>query len=284
MRFRGIIAALFLSAAASAETIPVVVPFPAGGATDQVWRTLEPRLNQELQTHGLQLITEYVTGNGGAIGAARVASGQSKLLFTSSSLVISMVNNSTATYQPSDFVVLGYFGSMNMFVAVPESGPATLKEFASQCRRKSFSYATPGVGSTIHLTTAVFLKQLRCDAVHVPYKSTTPALPDLVAGRIDFVVDYATSATSELVKQGKLKNIATLTTSPVKNWHVLVANKDISQLHQAALRQAIRQALTPNTLHQFQQIGLLDVGQDVPSDFLEQQRKLYAKLYQENIK
>ena len=268
---------------AHANLLTVVIPFPAGGVTDRIWRTIEPELNQELKNHNLQVTTEYILGNGGAIGASKVAApGANKLLFVSSSLVISMVNNSAVSYGPDDFNVLGNFGSIPMLLAVPENGPNSLQEFVAQCRGGNLTYATAGVGSTNHLSTVAFLKQHRCTATAVPYKSQTLAVPDLVAGRINFIVDFAASTTAETVKQGKLKNIHNITDLSVKNWHVLAANKNHNPEQLAIVRQAVQRVLSNSSVQQqLQQLGLSGAGQPMVKDFLEQQRKVFDRVYQD---
>lgn len=266
-----------------AEVITVILPFPSGGVTDRIWRTLEPELNQALQPHSLKVVTEYIFGNGGAIAAARAATpGVNKLLFTSSSLAISMVNNPAVTYGPADFTVLGYFGTMPMFVAVAETGPKNLSEFVTRCRTGSMTYATPGVGSGNHLSAVAFLRQQGCSATAVPYKSQIAGLPDVAGGRVDFVLDFETSATAEMVRQGRLRNIHSLTDLNIKNWHVLVAPRDYNHEQLRLVQQALQRVLENTTAQQqFQQLGLTEVGRPVPRDFLEQQRQIFERTYRE---
>lgn len=261
-----------------AETLTVVIPFPPGGATDQIWRTVEPLLINELKSTGIKITTEYAPGAGGGIGAAKVANSKNvRLLFTSTSVAINLVNN-TANYNAADLTTLGYFGSMPMFVAVPLNGPNTVDEFVHECRRDSYLYATPGVGSTIHLMSLEFLYKIKCSATNVPYKSTTPALPDLMAGRLHFVVDFSTSATADLVSQGKLKHLTNLNHSDIKNWHVLAINRpgqhEISKTVSRALS-----AIFSNPANQatFKKLSLQDVGQSVPYDFILLQYRIYQK-------
>jgi len=198
-------------------------------------------------------------------------------LFTSTSVAI---NNSNA-YDPNDLITLGYFGSLPMLVAVPTAGPTTQAEFINDCRQKSYSYATPGVGSTIHLMSLVFLQKINCDAVHVPYKSTTPALPDLVAGRINFVIDFSPSATTELIAQGRLRLLKNLNTEEIKNWHILAASKNIDPNISRTLTVAMHKVFNNQQyLSQFKKLGLQGVGTPVSSDFVWQQHKLFQNFLQ----
>jgi tripartite-type tricarboxylate transporter receptor subunit TctC len=262
----------------SAQVLTVTIPFPPGGATDQIWRVLEPMLSSELSASGIVLTTEYIPGAGGSIGAAKVAkSNDYRLLFTSTSVAIG-----NYAYDPADLLTLGYFGTLPMFVAVPVSGPATYTDFIKECKQGTYSYATPGVGSTIHLMSLAFLQKINCTATHVPYKSTTPALPDLVAGRISFVVDFGTSATAELVTQGRLRHLKNLDTEEIKNWHILASSKNIDPALSASVNTALHKIFKDQSrVANLKKLGLQGVGFPVAQDFVYHQHKLFQKYLQD---
>jgi tripartite-type tricarboxylate transporter receptor subunit TctC len=70
----------FLTPLKAETLISVVIPFSAGGATDQLWRVIEPHLNKRLQPRGIRLITENIPGAGGTIGTNRVATSEKPML------------------------------------------------------------------------------------------------------------------------------------------------------------------------------------------------------------
>lgn len=285
-------------AVASAKPLSVTLPFPPGGATDRAWRTLQPMLSQELKNDDIELVTEYRPGGGGIVAGTHVATAtDTQLLFTSASVMISLAQQETAPYRPSDFRMLGYFGTLPMMLVVPATGPSTMKEFTQLCRSKSLNMASAGVGSTIHLVAESVMKSLKCNFVSVPYKGPVLAIPDLIEGRVDFMVDYTASSTLNIVKDGKLKNIMVmssrrLTDAPdvptaselgievdhLKNWQVFLVNEVADPNDVAKISAAVKRVLSKQeNLQQFKNMGLDGAGNKVSPTFLQDNYNFYRK-------
>ena len=290
---------LFLTiTGASAKIIPVTLPFPPGGATDRAWRTLQPMLAQELKNDNIELVTEYRPGGGGLVAGTHVATAaDTQLLFTSASVMISLAQQDNAPYRPSDFRMLGYFGTLPMAFVVPTSGPDTMKEFIQLCRSKTLNLGSAGIGSTIHLVAESIMKSVKCDFVNVPYKGPGAIVPDLIAARVDFMVDYTASSTFNIVKDGKLKSIMLISSQRLpdapgvptanelgidvdnlKNWQVFLINERASVDDTAKISAAVKRVLSKQeNLQEFKNMGLDGAGSKISPTFLQDNYNFYRK-------
>lgn len=283
---------------ASAKTISVSLPFPPGGATDRAWRVLHPMLGKELKNDDIELVTEYRPGGGGLVAGTHVANASdTQLLFTSASVMISLAQSDTLPYRPEDFQMLGYFGTLPMMFVVSPNGPNTMKEFIQLCRSKTMNMGSAGVGSTIHLVAESVMRNIRCNFVNVPYKGPGMIVPDLVANRIDFMVDYTASATYNIVKDGRLKNLMVMSTQrladaplvptahelgidveDLKNWQVFLINTKANSDDIAKISAAVKRVLSKQeNLREFKDLGLDGAGTKVPATFLQDNYNFYRR-------
>lgn len=217
---------------AETRSVAMVVPFAAGGATDQLWRVLEPHVNQELSRYNMKLVTEYRPGAGGMIAANSVAQATrtTVAIFSTALVIAPVVNPGAVQFAPRDLVLVAYAGHSDMWLLSAKH--QSLSELQTACGHGPVTYGSSGVGSATHLFGHIIGQRLRCEQVtHVPYRGQAAAVPDLQAGRLDYVVDFAGSQSA--------KRIAfDWGTVPLQNWHVIVANasadsKDIARLQQA---------------------------------------------------
>ena len=210
-----------LALAASAQTYPakpvhLIVPFPAGGATDILSRALSVELGRKL---GQPVIVDNKPGAGGTIGALVVAKaapdGYTLLLTTSSTHSIGPAVNPKIPYSvETDFTPIVYVGSSPQLLVVPNSSPAkTLREFIDYARRNPgrLNYASSGNGTISNLSTEVFKQASGTFLVHIPYRGTGLAIPDLVSGKVDLLIDSLVSGMPH-VKDGRVRALAV--TSP----------------------------------------------------------------------
>jgi tripartite-type tricarboxylate transporter receptor subunit TctC len=211
---------------ALANTFFVIIPFSAGGPTDQLWRTIEPPLNDRLAKHGIKLITENLPGAGGAIAANKIAETSDRLIlgFFSPSLAIAPVTNpDSVRYNATTIRLVGYAGALEMIVV----SPLSRSDFEKKCKNNTVFFGSSNVGSTSHLLGTVVAKEMNCrDPVHVPYKGISAVYPDLLAGRIDYLVDFDSSASSQLVS-GRINKLFSMNDrfpNNLENWHVLISN------------------------------------------------------------
>jgi tripartite-type tricarboxylate transporter receptor subunit TctC len=232
MRGMKLLASLFLAAAtllapaAHAQGYPnrpirLVVPFPAGGATDIFARALSQKLGERL---GQTIVVDNKPGAGGTIGsdlaAKAPADGYTLLLATTSTHSIGPLLNAKLPYDATqDFTPITHVGDAPNIMLVPTSAPAkSVKEWVDYARKNpgKLNYASSGNGTVVHLTAEYFKAQANLFLVHIPYKGTALAIPDLVSGKIDVLFDSLASGLPH-VKDGRLRalGITSLKRSPL---------------------------------------------------------------------
>lgn len=195
-----------------AKPIRLVVPFPAGGATDLLSRAISQRLGQQL---GQPVVVDNRPGAGGTLGsqeAMRAApDGHTLLMATSSTHSIAPHLNPTLPYKvATDFTPVAHVANAPNLMLVPQTLPVgDVKAFIaySKARPGQLNYATSGNGTIVHLTTEAFKTQAGVFITHIPYRGTALAIPDLVSAKVHLLFDSVVSGLPH-VKDGKLKALA----------------------------------------------------------------------------
>jgi tripartite-type tricarboxylate transporter receptor subunit TctC len=207
---------LFAPASVLAQSFPskplrLVIPYPPGGGTDLVGRTLAEALGRDL---GQPVIVENKSGAGTVIGSDYVAKsdadGYTILLNTSvhainPSLVPKLPYNTEKAFAP--IAMIG--NAPNVLVTHPNKRFKTLKDVIVYAKANpgKLTYGSSGNGTAVHLAAELFKNMAGVDITHIPYRGASPALTDLMGDQIDFV--FATSASSsKLVEKGRLRAIA----------------------------------------------------------------------------
>ena len=170
-----------------AKPVRVIVPFPAGGGTDIMARTMAEKLAARF---GQQFVVDNRSGAGGALGtelaAKAVPDGYTLLMNSSSALVIGPNLVRKPPYDPlRDFApVILVSSAPNVLVIHPSVPAKTVKELIALAKRRpgELNYASNGVGTLSHLTGELFKLRGGIDLLHVPYKGGPPAVTDTVAG------------------------------------------------------------------------------------------------------
>jgi tripartite-type tricarboxylate transporter receptor subunit TctC len=214
-RLVSILALALLSCAAQAQfptkPIRVVVPFPAGSATDTVSRVLSASVSQVI---GQTLVVENKAGADGAIAAAEVAKspadGYTLLMATNSPMSAVPAMKKQPPYDPvADFTPITDIGRYTFFIVVhPEVPARSLQELIAFARANpgKLNYATGNTTGIV--STAFFAAQAQIRMLHVPYKGEPQALTDLVAGRVQ--VMFCSSGTSvPMIREGRLRALVT---------------------------------------------------------------------------
>lgn len=217
LRMLGVASLVAASVASQAQTWPerpvrLVVPFPAGGATDLVARVIAQRVSKDI---GQQVIVDNKAGAGGTIGSAEAAKstadGYTLLLTTSSTHAISPHLMSKLPYDPiRDFTPIAHLADAASVLLVTPSLPVkTMAELIDYAKKHpgQLNYASSGNGTIVHLTTEAFKAQAGIFITHVPYKGTALAIPDVIAGSVQVLIDAIPSGMPH-VKSGRLRALA----------------------------------------------------------------------------
>ncbi len=191
------------------KAVRLVVPFPAGGATDFMARGLGQKLSERL---GQAVVIDNKGGAGGQLGAEAVAGaaadGYTLLFATMGSLTINPSIYKTLRYDPQkSFEPVGTTHSTaNLLVVHPSVKANTVEELLALARKNpgQLTFASAGNGTTSHLSGELFKSLGGVDMVHVPYKGSAPAMTDFLGGRISMMFD-TTSNFVEHVKTGRLR-------------------------------------------------------------------------------
>lgn len=198
-----------------AKPITIVVPFTPGGGGDSLSRMLVPALSEAL---GQTILIDNKPGAGGSIGAKAVANapadGYTLLNGTSSTHGINPWLYSRLGYDVlKDFQPITVLAISDYALGVPVNSPArTVADLVSMHKTQKLMYASSGNGTTSHLASALFANLSHTDFEHVPYKSSGPALQDLIGGQVSFFFDN-TSVLMPQAKAGKVRLLATSGTS-----------------------------------------------------------------------
>lgn len=217
LRMLGVASLIAASAAAQAQAWPerpvrLVVPFPAGGATDLVARVIAQRVSKDI---GQQVIVDNKAGAGGTIGSAEAAKATADaytlLLTTSSTHAISPHLMPRLPYDPiKDFTPIAHLADAASVLLVTLSLPVkTVPELIAYAKKHpgQLNYASSGNGTIVHLTTEAFKAQAGIFMTHVPYKGTALAIPDVIAGSVPVLIDSIPSGMPH-VKSGRLRALA----------------------------------------------------------------------------
>ena len=193
--------------------VRLVVPFPAGGATDIVSRVLAAKLSASLNQ---QVIVENRPGAGGTIGSDAVAKaapdGYTILMATSSTHSIGPAVNPKIPYDAfRDFAPVIHVADAPSVLVVGASFPArSAKELVAMIKASpgKYNYGSSGIGTYPHLSAEMFKWRAgNLFAVHIPYRGTGLVIPDLVGGQIAFLMDSIISAQPH-IKDGKVRPLA----------------------------------------------------------------------------
>jgi tripartite-type tricarboxylate transporter receptor subunit TctC len=207
------IASLVLAGSALAQPYPnrplrMVIPWPPGQATDLVGRVVAEKLSQ---IFGQPVVPDNRPGAGGMIGtdaaSKAAADGYTLLAGSSGPVTVNPLLQKTPYDPERDLIPVAKVGvSPYVLVTHPSFPAANIAEFIALVKANpaKYSFASSGTGATAHLICEYFNGRVGLQAIHVPYKGSSPALADIVGGQVAYTLETV-AATMPLVRAGKLK-------------------------------------------------------------------------------
>jgi tripartite-type tricarboxylate transporter receptor subunit TctC len=194
------------------RNVTMIVPFPAGGASDITGRSVAAKLSESL---GKTVVVDNRAGANGSLGATLLKQaapdGYTILVGSIGVFAINPALFKDLKYDPmKDFDLLTVaVRTPNVLVANPNFPASTVKELVEYLKKNpdKVSFASSGTGSSDHLTAALFMQKTGTVGVHVPYKGGGPAIADLIGGHAN-VSFQNLGAIANHVRAGKLKALA----------------------------------------------------------------------------
>jgi tripartite-type tricarboxylate transporter receptor subunit TctC len=218
-----LIAALALAVAAASAAaedwptrpITMVVPFAAGGGSDLVGRMIAPRLGELL---GQQVVIENLGGSDGMIGSYKVVRSAPDGYQVGLAVTGTHAQNQSLYKKPlydaaTDFAPVGLIADASYILIMRPDFPAgNLQEFIAYAKANGakMQYGSAGAGSGTHITCLLLNTAIGVEVTHVPYRGTAQGMPDLLAGRIDYICEPVQTALP-LIEQKSVKALTTLT-------------------------------------------------------------------------
>ena len=293
------------AAAAQAQSWPskpvtLLVPFPPGGSTDMIARSLGPQLQKQL---GGTFIVDNKAGAGGTVGAAiaKRAAPDGYTIFVSSlgPFVIGPHLNKNLAYDPlKDFDYITVAVQAPNVLAVPASSPhkslADVLAFLKANPGK-MTFASAGNGTSDHLTAELFWQETGTTGLHIPYKGGAPAMTDLLGGQVEATFMNINTGLPQ-IRDGKLRALAITSSkrSPllpevptmeesgfkgvtVYSWQAFAAPKGLPADIKAKLHDALVAGLNdPQVKPRLLDLGFEIVGNS-PEQFTEFQASEFAR-------
>jgi tripartite-type tricarboxylate transporter receptor subunit TctC len=286
--------------------IRLVVPFPAGGGIDLTARIAAAALGDVL---GQQIVVQNQGGAGGTIGTDQVAKaepdGYALLYHSTTGIVHAAVTDKLPYDWMRDFAPVSIITRFApVMIISPTLAANDVNEFIALLKANpgTYSFASSGTGTAVHLAEELFKQKAGVDIVHVPYRGTAAAMPDLLAGRIAMMID-GVPVQAPNIRSGKVRALAvtTRTRSPalpdvptmkeagldyeVPFWTAIYAPAATPKPIIARLESALQKAMRdPSVVQRLADVGTEAVGS--PSIELEaltrQQFELYRSIVQAN--
>jgi tripartite-type tricarboxylate transporter receptor subunit TctC len=195
--------------------VRIIAPFPAGGAVDVLVRILAEQLQNKL---GQSFVVENRSGAGGNIGVATVATSPPDGTTIGAATVGQFsINQYLYAHMPFDadrdiVPATLTWEYPNVFVVASQYVPAkTLAEFVDWAKaRGKITYGSPGVGTTPHLSAALFSTRTGLNATHVPFRGAAQTIPAMLAGDVTYALDNLASYTAQ-IESGQMRALAVTT-------------------------------------------------------------------------
>lgn len=280
-----VLAALTLNTAAWAADYPtkpitLVVPYTAGGPTDQMARSLAQGLAEQLKT---PVVVDNKPGAHTSIGTGYVANasadGYTLLMASNGSMILNPLLYKKTPYKLTDFKIFAIATEAPLVVVVnPKLKVHNIQELISYSKTvpKGLNYSSVGQGSPLHLATEILNEEAKMNMTHVPYNGTAQALTAVAAGDVDLMSDVV-STSLPLISANKVRPIAVTTSERLKlladvptvaesgfpgfhvaTWFGLAVHKDVPAAVTEKLHKAAYQVITSEDFRKrFEALGLI---------------------------
>jgi len=282
------------------KPVTMIVPFPAGGSTDMVARTMGANLTEKL---GQTFIIDNRPGATGAIGAAMVKraapDGYTLLVASIAVWAVNPFLQKNLPYDPAkDFDLLTIaVRAPNVLVVHPSIPGTAVADLINYMKKNpgKVTFASSGAGSSDHLTAELFWQKTGTNAIHVPYKGGAPAVIDLIGGHVDasfqnlnVVVTHVNAGKMKALAQTgekrspQLANVPTMAEAGVKDvvvysWQAIAGPKGMQPEIKARLHKAMVASLNDPQIRQ----KMLDQGFEIvantPAQFAQFQNQELAR-------
>jgi tripartite-type tricarboxylate transporter receptor subunit TctC len=284
----------------TAKPVTLVVPFPPGGSTDMIARSLSNKIQEKI---GGTVVVQNTAGAGGTLGAATVKraapDGYTILVTSLGPLVIGPHLIKGIAYDPTkDFDYITVAVQAPNVLTVPANSPhKSLADVIAfeKANPGKMSFASAGNGTSDHLTAELFWQETKTTGVHVPYKGGAPAMTDLLGGQVDATFMNINTGFTQM-QAGKLRPLAITSSkrSPllpnvptmaelgypgvtVTSWQAFAAPKGLPADIKAKLHDAIVAGLAdPAVRNKLLEIGF-EIVANTPEQFTSFQATEFAR-------
>ena len=279
--------------------IKVIVPYAAGGFSDQASRIISDAMSRAM---GQPMVIDNRAGGGGRIGSDAVTKmapdGYNLLMTTNGTHTYMAVTEKNLSYDPiNDFTPISLIGTYGLLMVINPTVPAkNLKEFIAfaQNNRSKINYASSGMGSGLHFAGELFNAMAKTQMIHVPYKGSGPGMQDVLAGVCQVIFDGAAKTqidagkvrflgTTSAVRDPRFPDMPTLSESGLTGydltyWVGLFGPKGLPLDVQARLQAAVKTTLAdPEVQRKLNGLGMTLVG-STPEQMVKEIRVETEKL------
>lgn len=264
--------------------VTMVIAFAPGGPLDMLGRNLQPYLTEAL---GQNVIIENIPGGGGTVGSLRVSNAAADShMFTLGSIGTHAIGQSMHKKPPynavTDFSPVMLVADAPQVVLARKDLPVNnLKEFAvyAKVNQDKMQHGSGGAGTSSHIGCVLMNQVLGVKITHIPYRGGGPAMQDLLAGRIDYICNYVSTAlpshrakTAKVIAALNKQRLPTLPDIPtaeeqgfkgleISAWNAIFMPKNTPAPMVAKLNAALNKALDNPALKK----RLADIGLEVPT-------------------